>query len=371
MFAVRRWRWLMAALLVAVLPSVAGGFGRTAYAQQSADGGVASAEHYCWVTGVVEDKQDRRVRDRSFGGGDGHLATDSGWTQPSSDDFHAYTHQEGSDRKERRFGDWFDWVYQEAITASAGRAQWETCSDWLERGAERAFVRPTDGEGLLFAEDACAPGSPTGSDDWVVDLSRYAMADDDKDFGDYAGGYGDMTRPWRQDAKTGELRPVGVNERLPSSPTDTDATLSALPNPVVVAGASHPTRAQLVDFLFFQDPPSGNDQDIWREVRGEATTDGSDWSGAYAANARWSTRSVGVPDGNILESVQVRWIDPANPEGGDQVDPARLALQQQAAAADIAARQDRNAEGGNRVAYGTEQGSATSLQAQLRCTGNT
>ena len=370
MFVLRRCRWLLAALLVVALLAAAGGLGRTAYAQQAADGGVSSARHYCWVTGVIEDKQDKRVRDRSFGGGDGHLATDAGWTQPSGDGFHAYTHQEGSDGEERRFGDWFDWVYQEALRNAAGRAQWQTCSNWLELGVERAFVRPTDGEGLLFAEDACAPGSPTGSDDWVVDLSRYAMADDDKDFGDYAGGYGDMTRPWRKDAKTGELRPVGVNEQVATGTPDAGDTLSALPNPVVVAGVSHPTRAQLVDFLFFQDPPSGSDQDIWREVRGKATTDGDDWSGAYAANARWSTRSVGVLDGDVLESVQVRWIDPANPEGGDQVDPALLALQQQAAQADIAARQDRNAEGGNRVSYRTEEAQAYQINGNMRCSGN-
>lgn len=317
MLAVRRWRLLLAA----------GGFGRTAYAQQAAEGGVASAEHYCWVTGLIEDDQERRVLDSSFGGGDGHLAMADAYTVPSSDGLHIYAHQKGSDGKTRRFGDWFDWVYQQAIEDAAGRAQWSDCrGQVLDLGVERAFLRPLDkDDGLSFAGTACDPGAPGGSEDWVLDLSRFAMADDDKDFGDYAGGYGDMFRPCRKDneADVG-LRPVGVNERVATGTTDTDASLAGGDNPYYVAGVSHPTRSQLVDMLFYQSVSSRLAGDPWHRLRGAETTAGFDRQ--TLARGRWSTRSVGVPDGDILESVQVRCIDPSNPDGGDQVDPALLAL---------------------------------------------
>ena len=349
-----------AALFVALL-AAAGGFGRTAYAQQTADGGVGSAKHYCWVTGVVEDKMDGAALDRSFGGEKGHLATADGYTVPSSPGVHVYTHQTGSDGVKRRFGDWFDWVYQQALTDAARRAQWDECrKQALDLAPERVFVRPAGAGGLSFAGTACDPGAPGDSEDWVLDLSRFGMANDNKKFGDYAGGYGDMFRPWQTDAADG----VGLR------PATADG-LKDNPNPVVVPGVSHPTRSQLVDFLFYQDPPAGADADIWRSVRGPATTHGDVWKNPmHGDRARWAARSVGVPDGDILESVQVRWLDPSNPEGGDEVDPALVLQQQQAAEAEIAARQDRMAVSGNEVSYATERGSASSVSGNMTCSAN-
>ena len=347
------------AVLVMALLAAGGGFGRTAYAQQTADGGVGSAKHYCWVTGVVEDKMDGAALDRSFGGEDGWLAAADNYTVPSSQGVHVYTHQKGSDGVTRRFGDWFDWVYQQAVSQSVGRSQWERCRTaavgGLDGGAERALVRPAGSGGLSFASDDC---------DDVLDLGRFGMEHYGK-FDDYAGGYGDMFRPWQTDADAG----VGLR------PATADG-LKDIPNPVVVTGVSHPTRSQLVDFLFYQDPPVDANADIWRDLRGRQTT------AAYAEDrARWSTRSVGVPDGDVLESVQVRWIDPANPEGGDEVDPVLLLQQQQAAAAEIAARQRQVAvtptadqivsRQGGEVTTGTQTQRAYQTSGSITCRGVT
>lgn len=146
---------------------------------------------------------------RSFGGEKGHLATADGYTVPSSPGVHVYTHQTGSDGVKRRFGDWFDWVYQQALTDAAGRAQWDECrKQALDLALERVFVRPAGASGLSFAGgDAC--GDPADDDaSLVLDLGRFGMARDGK-FDDYAGGYGDMFRPWQTDAVAGVgLRPA-------------------------------------------------------------------------------------------------------------------------------------------------------------------